>query len=217
MGPEDLADTADLWGATFSTDSATVRRGYERMAETGAYDETFESWGYVAPVVAAGLARSYVSLDARILDAACGSGLTGSALRDLGYRHLTGIDIAPKLLALAARTGAYEELRQVDMQDLPLPFEDGAYGAATFIGALTYFESSDILRELCRVVATGGHIVFTQRDDLMRDQHYDRQLDAIEQEGRWVRVLGTEPMPYLPNHPDYGSSIQVQYYVYRVA
>ncbi|NNE13149.1 MAG: SAM-dependent methyltransferase, partial [Ilumatobacter sp.] len=30
------------------------------------------------------------------------------------------------------------------------------------------------------------------------------------------RVFGTEPMPYLPHHPEYGDRIEVQYFVYRV-
>ena len=45
-------------------------------------------------------ARSQETLS-RILDAACGSGLTGTALRDLGYENIEGIDISAGLLALS--------------------------------------------------------------------------------------------------------------------
>ena len=216
--PDDIIDeTPEIWGADYSTDSTTVERDYDRFADTGAYDETFDEWGYVGPETAAAIARNYVPLDSRVLDAACGSGLTGVALQHLGYTRITGIDISAGLLELAEGTGAYEQLVQVDMQVFPLPFDDGEFDAVHFIGALTYFETSEILVELCRIVRPGGHVVFTQRDDIMRDRSYGDELDRLERDGVWTRVFGTEPMPYLPNHPDYGADIKVQYFVYRVA
>mgnify|MGYP001819229320 FL=1 len=211
-----IDDTPEIWGTDYSTDSATVERGYDTFAETGSYDETFDDWGYVGPETAAAILRNYVPRDSRILDAACGSGLTGIALRNLGYEHIEGIDISAGLLALAEQTGAYERLERVDMQALPLPFADGEFDAVNFIGALTYFETDDILRELCRVVRSGGHVVFSQRDDIMRDRNYDARLRQLARDGLWSRVFGTEPMPYLPHHPEYGDEIRIQYFVYRV-
>ena len=32
-----------------------------------------------------------------------------------------------------------------------------------------------------------------------------------------TRTFGTEPMPYLPHHPDYGEEIEVRYFVYEVS
>jgi len=213
----DIIDrTPEIWGQEVSTDSSTVESDYDTFAETGSYDETFDEWGYVGPQTAAAILRNYVPVTGRVLDAACGSGLTGTALHDLGYRHIEGIDISAGLLALAEQTGAYERVRRVDMQVFPLPFDDGEFDAVNFIGALTYFETDEILRELCRLVPSGGHVVFSQRDDIMRDRCYDAQLEALERDGVWKRTFGTEPMPYLPLHPDYGTEIRVQYFVYEV-
>ncbi len=102
------------------------------------------------------------------------------------------------------------------MQTFPLPFADGEFDAVNFIGALTYFETNEVLRALCRIVRSGGHVVFTQRDDIMRNQDYGEQLHELEREGIWRRTFGTEPMPYLPHHPEYGTEIGVQYFVYEV-
>jgi SAM-dependent methyltransferase len=102
------------------------------------------------------------------------------------------------------------------MQSFPLPFEDGEFDAVDFIGALTYFETNEVLRELCRIVHRGGHVVFSQRDDIMRDQNYGEQLEELERDGLWKRMFGTEPMPYLPHHPEYGARIKVRYFVYEV-
>jgi predicted TPR repeat methyltransferase len=216
--PGDIIDaTPEIWGDEYSTDSSTVEEKYDTFAETGEYDETFDAWGYVGPETAAAILRNWVPLDAHVLDAACGSGLTGRALANLGYRHIHGIDISAKLLEAAGRSGAYSKLSRVDMQRFPLPIDDDAYDAVDFIGALTYFETSEILRELCRVVRPGGHVVFSQRDDIMRNRDYGALLDEMEREGIWVRRFGTEPMPYLPHHPEYGDRIKVQYFVYKVA
>lgn len=211
-----IEEAPEIWGENSSTDSATVEHAYDTFAETGSYDETFDEWGYVGPETAAAILKNFVSRQSRILDAACGSGLTGTALRNLGYHHIEGIDISAKLLELADQTGAYERVERVDMQSFPLPFEDGEFDAVDFIGALTYFETNEILRELCRIVRGGGHIVFSQRDDIMRDQNYGEQLDELERDGLWRRVFGTEPMPYLPHHPEYGERIKVRYFVYEV-
>jgi predicted TPR repeat methyltransferase len=150
------------------------------------------------------------------MDAACGSGLTGIALRNLGYTDIHGMDISSSLLKLAEHTGAYSSLRKVDMQETPLPIDDNKYDAVTFIGALTYFETNEVLKELCRIVRPKGYVVFSQRDDIMRDQNYEKQLRELEEMGLWRRIFGTEPMPYLPNHPEYGTEIRVQYFVYEV-
>lgn len=215
--PRDIIDeTPEIWGKEYSTDSSTVQRDYDTFAETGSYDETFDEWGYVGPQTAAAILKNYVPLGSRVLDAACGSGLTGAALRDLGYEQIEGIDISAGLLEIAEQTGAYQRTEQVDMQALPLPFEDDEFDAVNFIGALTYFETNEILRELCRIVRSGGYVAFSQRDDIMRDQNYGEQLDELVRDGLWKRTFGTEPMPYLPHHPDYGEDIKVQYFVYEV-
>ncbi len=209
-------DTPDIWGPGASTDSTIVERDYDKFAETGVYDATFDEWGYVGPETAAAILKNFVPKESRILDAACGSGLTGTALRKLGYEHIEGIDVSARLLALAGQTGAYERVERVDMQVFPLPFADGEFDAVNFIGALTYFETNDILRELCRIVRSGGYVVFSQRDDIMRDQDYGARLQELERDGLWERTFGTEPMPYLPRHPEYGNTIKVQYFVYEV-
>ena len=159
MSDDIIGTTPDIWGEGYSTDSATVERDYEAFAGTGSYDETFEEWGYVGPETAAAIVRNYVPLGSRILDAACGSGLTGAALARLGYTRITGIDITQGLLDVAEGTGAYERLERVDMQAFPLPFDDDEFDAVEFIGALTYFETSEILRELCRIVRPGGLVL----------------------------------------------------------
>ena len=221
MGKNDdnniIDETPEIWGQEFTTESAQVEQDYNKFADTGEYDETFDKWGYVAPKKAAELMKKYMSAnDSKIIDVACGSGLTGVALSKQGYHNIDGIDIAGELLKIAEKTKAYQKLSRVDMQILPLPFEDGVYDAVNFIGALTYFETTDILKDLCRIVRNDGYIVFTQRDDIMKNQSYGDLLDEIERQGLWEKVYSSEPEQYLPNHPKYRDDIKVQFFVYKV-
>ena len=101
VGKDIIEETPEIWGKDYSTESSTVERDYDTFADTGTYDETFDDWGYVGPETAAAIARNYVPIESRILDAACGSGLTGTALRNLGYENIEGIDISSRLLELA--------------------------------------------------------------------------------------------------------------------
>ena len=68
------------------------------------------------------------------------------------------------------------------MQQLPLPYETHAFTALMCVGVLTYIPDTDgILREFCRVVQSGGLVVFTQREDLFTardDITVVQQLDA---------------------------------------
>jgi len=143
-----IGETPEIWGEDYTTDSGTVEREYDTFAETGSYDETFDEWGYVGPETAAAILKNYVPRESRILDAACGSGLTGTALHNLGYDRIEGIDISARLLALAEQTGAYDSVERVDMQIFPFPFADDEFDAVNFIGALTYFETNEVLREM---------------------------------------------------------------------
>ena len=101
MGQEIINETPEIWGEEYSTKSDAVERDYDKFAETGAYDETFTEWDYVGPETAAAIVRNYVPLSSIIMDAACGSGLTGTALRNLGYKDIHGMDISRSLLELA--------------------------------------------------------------------------------------------------------------------
>ena len=94
------------------------------------------------------------------------------------------------------------------MRKSPLAIEDNAHDAVNFIGAQTYFETNDILKERCRIVRPKAFIVFSRRDDIMRERNDAEHIREMEERGFWRRVSGSGPMPYLPNHPEYGAKIQ---------
>jgi len=96
----------------------------------------------------------------RVLDVAAG---TGDLTIELAARvapggEAVGCDFSPGMLELARRKAP--QLRFVQGDALDLPFEDGAFDAATVgFGARNFSDLERGLRELARVVRPGGHVV----------------------------------------------------------
>ncbi len=81
--------------ATSKDELATVYGEWAEQYDTDLVDEM----GYVAPVIASQLLQEYVDdLNARILDAGCGTGLVGEDLHQKGYHNLEGFDYSVQML-----------------------------------------------------------------------------------------------------------------------
>jgi predicted TPR repeat methyltransferase len=202
------------WAGKPSTDSAEVMQQYDEMAPT--YDQTLlNAWGYQAPAVAADLLARYVSSTSTVLDVGCGTGLTGLALRRVGFEALHGIDISAPSLESAAKKAVYASLVRTDLLE-PLPFQRHHFDAAICVGVLSYISGDGLFRELCRVVRPGGILVLSHRTDLVVQREFGKLLAGLEAEGLWSSVFNSVNLPYLPGHPDFGTQIEAQFFVLKV-
>ncbi|MES1930786.1 type 11 methyltransferase [Salinisphaera dokdonensis CL-ES53] len=180
------------------------------------YDTDLAAFGYQAPQwVARHIAEAGVTLNAPILDAGCGTGLTGQALHALGYDKISGADISEESLAIARTKACYGTLQRQDL-DQPLAFEDNAFAAIACVGTLTYVKNPrDLMASFCRVGQPGALVVFTQRDDCY-DAAFAAALDSQVQAGRWRCRAHTGPHAYLPDHPEYGQDSAIYLDIYEV-
>jgi predicted TPR repeat methyltransferase len=211
-----MHDTGDHdWLKQGSTLSGEVREIYDDWA--GSYDETLESWDYRAPAQAAEMLRAAIPAGSVLLDVGCGTGLTGLALRAAGFvGPIDGIDLSPASLKEAERHDVYCSLTAIDLQTLHLPIADDAYDALLCVGVLTYIPDSEgVLREFARVVRSGGRILITQRDDLFRERGYSAMFEKLADVVGDITV--TDPLPYLPNNPEFGDEINVIYSMMTVS
>lgn len=198
-----------------STDSADVAEYYDEWAED--YDETLAKWRYEAPGRAAALLRAALDADSIVLDAGCGTGLSGTALSEAGFTVIDGIDVSQRSLDVAAERGVYRSLRQVDMQKLPLPCEDDSYDGLVCVGVLTYLpDSPGTLREFCRIVRPGGAMVLTHRTDILQERDFPGVLEELENQDLVEQVHISEPRPYLPENEEFGDEVMVHYITCRV-
>ena len=118
-----LADQARFLLAALGQDVAPDRAPAAYVKELfDAYAPRFDAdlqdrLGYRTPtLLAALLDRAGVAPDGsrRVLDLGCGTGLSGVALKPLAKR-MTGLDLAPRMLAEAAKRGIYDTLEEADL------------------------------------------------------------------------------------------------------
>lgn len=204
------------WLTKLSTDSQETAAYYDAWAEN--YDQALAQWNYQSPTIVATMLKQEVPPDGRVLDAGCGTGLSGKALHAAGFRRLTGIDISQASLDVAAQAGVYERLLQVNLQQMPLPLETDEFAAVQCVGVLTYIPgTATIMREFCRVVQPGGLVAFTQRQDLFNERNVAGAMQTLADEGTWTPVSVSEPQVYLPGNADYADNVKVIYCVCRSA
>jgi predicted TPR repeat methyltransferase len=198
-----------------SKESEDVAEYYDNWASD--YDGTLSDWRYEAPVQVASMLRAKLSPKLAILDAGCGTGLSGKALLAAGFITIDGIDVSRRSLEIAGMTDAYRTLREIDLQRLPLPIPDGLYDGLTCVGVLSYLtDSISTLREFSRVVRPGGFVAITQRSDLFAEREFPSVLEGLSNEGVIAQVRTSEPRPYLPNNEEFSDQILVHYVGFTV-
>jgi predicted TPR repeat methyltransferase len=195
-----------------------VRRYYDELPAD--YDVTLARWGYDAPDVVARHILAGLPADtaaSTVLDAGCGTGLAGLALRQAGFAgRLLGLDVSVPSLTTAERRSAYDELGIGDLNQ-PLPVGTDAVDGLVCVGVMSYVpDVAAAWAEFCRVVRPGGTIVLTQRDDVWRQRRCTGVVQALERELRWVITRLSPPSSYLPGNPDFGDRILVRYLAARV-
>jgi ubiquinone/menaquinone biosynthesis C-methylase UbiE len=133
----------------------------------------------------------------RLLDIACGPGLTACAFAPL-VEHVTGIDLTPAMLDEARKRASELDLTNVSWQvgDVSnMTFPDGAFSVVFSRYAFHHFtHPQNVLAEMARVCAPGGHVVVA---DVYTDNPVQGSLfDLIEtwRDPSHVRALPLEEM-----------------------
>jgi predicted TPR repeat methyltransferase len=170
-----------------SHSAAEVAKAYEAWAAT--YDAETAALGYLLPfLITAWVARYVPAGEGPLLDAGCGTGLSGPSLKALGYADIAGLDISPDMLRIAASRNAYSELREAALGTV-LPWPDGHFRAFFSAGVFTVGHAPAAgLADLVRITRTGGHALFTVRDRAFEDGGFRAVFADLEQAGKWQPV-----------------------------
>jgi SAM-dependent methyltransferase len=117
----------------------------------------------------------------RVLDVGCG---TGALTREAGGRvgaqgRVVGLDLNPRMLAVARRLAPEIEWREGDAG--ALPFTDGAFDVVVSQFALMFFpDPSAGLREMWRVLAAGGRLAVAVCGPMVSTPGYHRLAVVAE-------------------------------------
>ena len=194
-----------------AADPGEIAALYDRWAAAD-YDADLEAWNYEAPARAASIVAEALAgtAGARILDAGCGTGLVGAALRALDAGHIVGGDFSPASIDVARTSGVYDDVAHLDLNDR-LDHPDASFDAVASIGVFSYLtDSRATIDELLRIVVPGGTVVFTQRTDLWDEREFDSIIAELVDGHRCTAVV-SDVAPYLPGHPEFGEEIGIRY------
>lgn len=171
--PEELATAYAAWAATYDAETASL--------------------GYLLPfLVTAWVTRFVPAGEGPLLDAGCGTGLSGPSLKALGYHDLAGLDLSEDMLKIAGSRQAYDDLRPA-MLGGPLPWPDRHFRAFFSTGVFTMGHApASGLHELVRMTRKGGHAIFTVRDQVFSNGGFQAVFDELARQGKW-RMLEESP------------------------
>lgn len=147
QSPQELLQVYEEWAAS-----------YER--------DLVEGMGWDKPARVGQTLLPYLPEQARILDVAAGTGLTGQFLHQHGQHDLSALDFSSEMLQQAKKRGVYRSLHQHDLLQ-PLPLERHGYDAITAVGIFTEGHlGPEVLPVLKELLKPGGLLAFSLRDDL---------------------------------------------------
>lgn len=209
-------EASEDWLYHGSTDAAEVAERYDSWADT--YDQDLGSWSYRAPEAVADIVTARRPEAASVLDAGCGTGLVGRALRLGGFEGaIYGIDLSTRSLRVAERTGDYDTLQAGDLQE-PLDVADDSVDVLLCVGVMTYVPDVETAwRDFARVVRPGGLVVVTQREDLWETRDCRGAVDRLSADGVWTLLEVTGPALYLPDNTDGMGPVGVYYVTAEVS
>ncbi len=129
--------------------------------------------------------------DSRVLDVGCGSGWASRLMAErVPLGHVVGLDISDEMIALARSTSSQFTNITFDVGSAEhLDYQTGQFSHAFSMESIYYYSDMEVaLKEICRVLASGG--VFVAVVDLYQENQPSHQW--IEQLNVPVQLLSIE-------------------------
>lgn len=173
-----------------------MRRYYDDWADS--YDTDLRENDYRTPArCAEALAAHIADKDTPVLDFACGTGISGVALRDAGFTAIDGTDISPGMLEKARAKGAYRDLWECSA-DERIDVRGKGYGAIAAVGAIgSGAAPADNIDGALESLEPGGIFVVSFNDHTLEDPQFVERLTRAEAAGM-IEILQAEDGPHLP-------------------
>jgi predicted TPR repeat methyltransferase len=138
-----------------------IRNTFDRFASS--FDAVLANLEYQAPAIVGQIVEDLLgapqaNLD--VLDAGCGTGLTGPRLRPFA-KKLHGVDLSRRMLGAAADRKVYDELFIAELTAF-LNAMPESYDLVVSVDTLVYFgDLAPVAQGLAKALRSGGHVVFT--------------------------------------------------------
>lgn len=210
MNPHDAEPVDELLAAAYALDGPEASRAlYARWAttyESGFIAESGYRYHLHVARIFAEHCRASIGADEAVLDAGCGTGLAGQALRALGPVLIDGLDISPEMLAEAAAKRVtdepiYRRLIEADLTQ-PLPLADHTYAGALSVGTFTHGHvGPEALHEVVRVMRPDARLAIGVNAAHFTTTGFAAALEAFVAAGRITDLRYVDTPIYLAS-PD---------------
>lgn len=183
-----------------------MRDAYNQWADD--YDADLEQQHYRTPArVAQALARHLSDKHAPILDFACGTGLSGQALRDAGFTCIDGVDLSEKMLSKALKKGIYRSVAPCQA-DAPFEAVTEDHRAIVAVGAIGAGAAPiECLSLAMEHLTSGGIFCVSLNDHTLEDPRFEAVIADAVAAGK-VEVVESEYGEHLPEI-DLGARVYV--------
>jgi len=148
---------------------------------SASYDAEVTSNGYVTPKRCAEALAQFADTAQPVLDFGCGTGLSGLALRGVGFSTLDGIDISPEMVDQAKSKAAYRSLKAVEPGDLPSETYDAVAAIGVIGSGAAPIETLDLVWQ---ALNPGGHMVFSFNDHTLEDPVFAARVADYVSQGK---------------------------------
>ncbi|WP_198174246.1 class I SAM-dependent DNA methyltransferase [Mesorhizobium xinjiangense] len=192
-----MAATSAFLDNVYKTDGGEgMRQYYNDWADV--YDKDLHENDYRTPGrCATALAAHLGDKDAPILDFACGTGMSGEALKEAGFTTIDGTDISEGMLDKARAKGVYRDLIRAN-SDAVLDTGDRKYMAIAAVGAIGAGAApADNIDAAIESLAPGGIFVVSLNDHTLEDPQFETRLTQAIADGRVDKIMA-EDGPHLP-------------------
>ena len=162
------------------------------------YDADVAEWGYATPArIALALRQCGANVEKPVLDFGCGTGLSGMALKSVGFDVIDGTDISPEMLAQAAARDIYRQVWKGEPGTLG-HIKRGDYAIISATGVVSLGAAPpETLDMLIDALGPGGLLAFSYNEATLADRSYTDQLD-ISILAPDIEMVYEENGPHLP-------------------
>lgn len=140
---------------------------HDQFAST--YDLQVKEYKSHGHEVLFGMCYEYIKPGENLLDLGIGTGLSSFLFADAGL-EITGLDSSEAMLNECRKKSFARELKQYDIQNLPLPYSDNSFSHVICCGVFHFFDDIfSIFQDVFRILRNKGIFAFTISSPTLKD------------------------------------------------
>ena len=171
-------------------------KSHDEFAST--YDSMVKEYNSYLSEVLFGMCYQYIQPGDSLLDLGIGTGLSSVLFAKTGLM-ITGLDESLEMLKECSKKGFAEEIKQFNIQDVPLPFLDNSFSHIVCCGVFHLFgDLLPTIKEVVRILKPAGIFAFTIASLTEKEAGLD--TNSIHE---YIEIQSVWEIPVFKHHDQY--------------